>query len=172
MLYGFDVTKNKTGTVRTKSLFLELSYLDPSSAVFTLKDEDHVYKGRSFTSLSKMFTAMVPSDPTEYDFAETLFGSWAVWETVRKSPLIHPHYVRWKREAEVKVKSEAIRSIVDEMKTGGKSSFSAAKLLLDRGWIEKSTATALAKEIEDKEMNTEAVKLLGEDAERLGLKVN
>lgn len=171
-MYGPEVTKNSNGVVRTQSLFLELSYNDPVNAVFTLKDEDYETKGKGYTSLSKLYVSMVPSDPTEYTFAQIVFGSWSIWEAIRKSPLIIEHYTRWKREAEVKIKSQAIQAIALEMSEGGRSSFSAAKLLLDRGWIEKTTATRAAKKAYELAMDNEALQLLGEDAERLGLKVN
>jgi hypothetical protein len=58
------------------------------------------------------------------------------------------------------------------MNDGGRSSFSAAKLLLDRGWIEKTTASKKKKQSEEAALNNEALQLLGEDAKRLGLKVN
>ena len=58
------------------------------------------------------------------------------------------------------------------MKSNGRSSFSAAKLLLDKGWLDKDTASVAkgklkAKEVEDE--NKAALNLLNEDAERLGL---
>ena len=172
MLYGTDKTKNSNGTIRTKSLFLELCYDDSSAAIFTLKDDDHTYKGKHFASLSKLYVSMVPSDPTEYQFAQAVFGSWNVWDTIKSSPMVNKEYQRWKKEAEIKVKSQAIQAIATEMKEGGRSSFSAAKLLLERGWLEKTTATKAKRAVEEKEMNNEAIRLLGEDAQRLGLKVN
>lgn len=172
MLYGFDKTKNSKGVIRTKSLFLELVYLTPEHAVFTLKDEDHIHRGVNYTSLSKLYMSMVPNDPTEYTFAQTVFGNWHVWDTIRNAPQLRDHYLRWKKEAEIKVKSEAIKAIATEMNEGGRSSFSAAKLLLERGWIEKTTATKKKRQQEEEDLNNEALQLLGEDAERLGLKVN
>ncbi len=172
MLYGFDKTKNSKGVVRTKSLFLELVYLTPENAIFTLKDEDHTHKGVHYLSLSKLYMSMVPNDPTEYTFAQTVFGNWHVWDTIRNAPQLKGHYKRWKREAEIKVKSQAIMAIAQEMNDGGRSSFSAAKLLLDRGWIEKTTASKKKKQSEEAALNNEALQLLGEDAKRLGLKVN
>ena len=76
------------------------------------------------------------------------------------------------KEVEVKVKSEAIKAIAEEMKTKGRSSFSAAKLLLDKGWLDKEAATVAKKKLkakEEEDMNKEALSLLSDDAERLGL---
>ena len=61
------------------------------------------------------------------------------------------------------------------MKEGGRSSFSAAKLLLDKGWLDKESATIAKTKLKAKEtddQNKEALALLSEDAERLGIKLN
>ena len=61
------------------------------------------------------------------------------------------------------------------MKTGGRSSFSAAKLLLDKGWLDKDNASQAKKKLkakEEQEQNKQALSLLSQDAERLGIKVN
>jgi hypothetical protein len=175
VLFSSELTRNPNNVVRTKSLFLELCYLNPEFAIFTTKEEDHHHNGKVYVSLSKLYLSIVPSDPTEYDFSQVVFGSWHTWDVIRSSPQIKPFYNRWRKEVEVKIKSKAIQAIAQEMAEGGRSSFSAAKLLLDRGWIEKDTVSVAKKKLmekEEEELNKEALSLLSEDAERLGLKVN
>ena len=175
MMFSMDQIKNIRNKPRTKSLFYELSYDDPSDSIFTLKEEDIVAHGRPMMSLHKVYMAMVPNDPTEYEFAMTVFGSWDCWKAICNSPPLKPHVNKWRKEAEVKVKSEAIKSIAEEMKTGGRSSFSAAKLLLEKGWLDKDTASQAKRKLqakEDEELNKEALSILSEDAQRLGIKIN
>jgi len=172
MLFGPEYTKTVKGVVRTKSLFYELSYSEPQHAIFTTKEDDIERNGSTYLSLGKLFCSMVPQDPTEFTFATTVFGSWHVWEVLRESPQILPYYKRWKREAEIRVKSEAIKAIAEEAKSGGRSSFTAAKLLLERGWIEKESASKAKQKLQQKEeqdMDREALKLLNEEAERIGI---
>jgi hypothetical protein len=105
----------------------------------------------------------------------TLFGSWEIWQDFNKSPVLKPYIARWRKEAEIKVKSEAIKSIAEEMRSGGRSSFGAAKLLLERGWLDKEAASQAKRKLqekEDEELDKEARTLLSEDAERLGIRVN
>tara|TARA_R110000782_G_scaffold265611_1_gene359467 strand:- start:71 stop:430 length:360 start_codon:yes stop_codon:yes gene_type:complete len=118
--------------------------------------------------------SLVPNDPTEYEFAMQVFSSWDCWTAICKSPPLKPHIDKWRKEAEVKVKSQAIQSIAEEMKSGGRSSFSAAKLLLEKGWLDKDNASkAKAKlQAKEEEINKEALSLLTEDAHRLGIKIN
>ena len=172
MLFGTKYTKTIKGVVRTKSLFYELSYTDPTHVIFTLKDEDVEHNGNTYVSIANLYRSLVPQDPTEYTFAMAVFGNWHVWEVIREAPQLKPYISRWRREAEVKIKSEAIAAIATEMKEGGRSSFTAAKLLLERGWIEKEPASRSKQKLQEKEeqdMDREAMKLLGEEAERLGL---
>ncbi len=61
------------------------------------------------------------------------------------------------------------------MKEGGRSSFSAAKLLLEKGWLDKDNSSQAKKKLavkEQEDQNKQALALLSEDAHRLGIKVN
>jgi len=168
--------KGDTSKIRSVSLFYELCYDRPEHAVFTLKEDDHqADNGKTYISLHKLYVNLVPNDPTEYEFALTVFGSWDVWLTIKKSPKIRGEYDKWRREAEVKIKSIAIRHVAEEMKSGGRSSFGAAKLLLEKGWLDKETGAKAKEALRQKEQEEEdkqALSLLSDDASRLGLKVN
>lgn len=174
-MFTVDQLKGPNGKIRTQSLFYELSYNDPSDVIFTLKEQDVEAHGKHYVSLHQLYVSMVPADPTEYSFAMTVFGSWDIWSAICKSPLVKPYVNKWRKEVEVKVKSQAIQAIAEEMRSGGRSSFSAAKLLLEKGWLDKDTASQAKRKLEAKEeeeQNKQALSLLSEDAARLGIKVN
>tara|TARA_R110000868_G_scaffold166543_1_gene400555 strand:- start:73 stop:603 length:531 start_codon:yes stop_codon:yes gene_type:complete len=166
-----DVTNKQL----TKGLFYESSYENTANVIFTLKPDDIEVRGHTYVSLNKLYVSLCAADPTEYTFSQVVFSSWDIWDTLRRSPYLKNEVARWRREVEVRIKSEAIRAIADEMKTGGRSSFSAAKLLLDRGWLDSDTASAAKSKLQKKEeddLNKEAMSQLSDDAERLGLKIN
>jgi len=174
MMFSTNQLKGPNGKCRTKSLFYELSYYDTTDVIFTTKEKDIKVDDKVYVSLHQLYVSMVPNDPTEYDFAQRVFGSWDIWQTISKAPQIRPYVNKWRKEVEIKVKSQAIQSIAEEMKTGGRSSFSAAKLLLEKGWLDKDNASQAKKKLqakEDEEQNKEALNLLSEDAERLGIKI-
>ncbi len=174
MMFSTNQLKGPNGKCRTKSLFYELSYYDTTDVIFTTKEKDIKVDDKVYVSLHQLYVSMVPNDPTEYDFAQRVFGSWDIWQTISKAPQIKPYVNKWRKEVEIKVKSQAIQSIAEEMKTGGRSSFSAAKLLLEKGWLDKDNASQAKKKLqakEDEEQNKEALNLLSEDAERLGIKI-
>jgi hypothetical protein len=162
-LFTMNQLKGPNGKCRTKSLFYELSYYDTTDVIFTVKDKLYV-------SLQQLFIKMVPNDPTEYEFAQAVFGSWDVWKTISEAPQVKPFVNNWRKEVVVKIKSQAIQAIAEEMKSNGRSSFSAAKLLLDKGWLDQAKKKLQAKEQE--EQDKQALSLLQNDAQRLGLKVN
>jgi hypothetical protein len=104
-----------------------------------------------------------------------VFGTWDIWDTIRTNPSLRRYYSKWREEVDVRIKSEAIRSIAEEMREGGRSSFTAAKLLLERGWIEKVNPYDRKSERQKQKETTldrQAMQMLSKDAERLGLKVN
>ena len=173
-MFTFEQLKTSNGITRTKSLFYELSYHDPECAIFTTKEKDIEVNGRTMVSLQQLYVAMVPNDPTEYEFAQAVFGSWDVWEKIKKAPQLSVFIKKWQNEVEVKVKSQAIQAIAMEMKEGGRSSFSAAKLLLEKGWLDKDNASQAKKKLQQKEQHDQdkqALALLSEDADRLGIKI-
>ncbi len=174
-LFTMSQLKGPNGKCRTKSLFYELSYYDTTDVIFTTKEQDITVKDKLYVSLQQLFINMVPNDPTEYEFAQAVFGSWDVWKTISEAPQLRPHVNQWRKEVVVKIKSQANQSIAEEMKTGGRSSFSAAKLLLDKGWLDNDTASQAKKKLQAKEReeeNKQALSILQDDAQRLGLKVN
>lgn len=173
-MFNQDLFKNDGGKVKTKTLFYEIGY-ELDSALFTIKEEDIVVEGKHLVSLYKLYMALVPQDPTEYTFAKSVFNSWEIWTKVANSVAFRGYVKEWRKEIEVRIKSDAIKAIAEEMKSGGRSSFSAAKLLLEKGWIDKEPSSAAKKKLqqkEDEETSRAALSMLQSDAERLGLKIN
>ena len=174
MMFNEKQLRTSQGKLRTKSLFWELSYFEPEHVIFTLREEDLVKNDKTYVSLRKLYLSYCCSDPTEYTFAWSVFGSWETWQQLARSNYVKENVGTWRREVEVKIKSEAIRSIAEEMRTGGRSSFGAAKLLLERGWLDDKNASKAKEKLkakEEEELDKQALSLLSEDAERLGIKV-
>lgn len=174
MMFTERQLRTPQGKLRTKSLFWELSFFDPQHVIFTLKENDLQKDGKTYVSLRKLYLSYCVTDPTEYTFAWSVFGSWDTWQQLSRSNYVKKDIESWRKEVEVKIKSEAIRSIANEMRDGGRSSFGAAKLLLERGWLDDKSASKAKEKLkakEEEEMDKQALSLLSEDAERLGIKV-
>lgn len=146
-------------------LFLEHKY-DSDQAVYTLSEHDKVYDGKDFPSLKRLY--LEHEDPTEYDFATTYLNSWKQWKKLCGNGEFKKHVEEWREELEVKLRSQAIRDIIDM--TANEASFSAAKWLADRGW-EKRGAGRPTKQEQEKRYNQDR-KLsdeFSEDFKRLNL---
>lgn len=121
------------GTWLTRGLFLETSYMDQSGVIYTLKDEDDLE--RNLPSLYKLYMAC--EDLTEYEFAVTHLGGWEHWQLIAESAFFKPYVTKWRKELEIKIKSRALKALMDEALAGGKTGFSANKFLIEKGWVER-----------------------------------
>lgn len=127
--------KDHVGAYRTSSLFFETnqSTLEP---VFTLKKED-LYKDdgeKVYYSIYPLYMSI--ADPTEYDFALAVFGSWHQWEKILEGTKIRAVVQQWRDELEVKLRSEALQSIA-RLAQDDQRGFQAAKYMAEGGWKQK-----------------------------------
>lgn len=141
------------GAARTQSLFLETSYGDPSNAIYTLKPRDHVYKGKKFPSIKRLF--LEAEDPTEYNFAYTYFLDWDHWQQIKKNKLIASYMKGWAEELEIRARALGIRTMFDLALDGDKPNFQAAKFIADGGW-DKRTPGRPSKEAIERETRIQA----------------
>lgn len=120
--------KDYKGAFITQSLFLEIGY-DTDFAVYTFKEKDHEYKGKVYPSIKRLY--LEHEDPPEYDFATTYFYSWNHWQRLCGNKIILKEISEWREELELKLRSQAIKDIIDNSAEG---SYQASKWLADRGW--------------------------------------
>jgi hypothetical protein len=125
--------KDSRGHPLTQSLFLEFGY-NLEYAVFTTQDEDYEHKGKTYISLKALYIAH--EDVVEYDFATTYLLNWKHWQRICKNKLFKEHVEEWRFELELKMRSQAVKDIVD-FSTGDKG-FQAAKWIADKGWDKRS----------------------------------
>jgi hypothetical protein len=107
----------------TQSMFLEIGYTD--FAVFTTKDNDYTYKGKVYPSLKKLYLEY--EDPTEYAFVQEYLSGWSQWKQLCNNQQTLKFINEWREELELKLRSQAIRDMIDQSADGG--SFQASKWL-------------------------------------------
>lgn len=138
------------GKPLTQALFIEYQY-DPKYALYSLKDYDHTYEGVLYPSLKKLYLA--EEDPTEYIFVSRHLGSWYQWKRMQQNKMVVSHINQWRDELELKLRSQAIRNMID-MSTSEDGNFSAAKYLAEYGW-EKRKAGRPTKEEKERHLAVE-----------------
>lgn len=125
----------------TQSLFLEIGYMD--SAVYTLKDQDHEYNGKTYLSLKRLYLTI--ADPTEYEFATTYLLGWKHWLRLCENKAVRSHIDEWRIELEVKLRSQGVKAAMSSAMAGN---YAAAKWMADRGWDTRGKGRPSKDEIE------------------------
>jgi hypothetical protein len=155
-----------------KGLFYETTGMDKSTVLYTLKDEDHL----GYPSLARLY--LETGDPTEYKFAIKYFESYDHWLQISSADWFVPYLNSWRRELEVKMKSEALANIIEESRNKKSASFfTVNKFIVDKGWEPKEGQTKRGRPSKD-EISAEAYRIanerdkLDEDFERLGIRAN
>lgn len=119
---------------KTSDLFIELAKVDlRDTALYSIKSEDCYDQGQVYPSLHKLYVDF--GDPTEYYFANQYCLNLAHWREVYSHPLILPYVERWREELELKIKADALRSIVAASKGENKDAIQAARYLLQQEWF-------------------------------------
>lgn len=119
--------KNASGAYLTLNLFYETS-LDKTQVVYTLKERDHA----GFPSLYLAY--MSANDPTEYSFATTYLDGWTHWERLLKAGWFKGYVDAWRKELELRLRSEALIRIRASASSESKEAFQANKYLLNGQW--------------------------------------
>jgi len=87
------------------------------------------------------------NDPTEYTFAIAAFGEWYHWKVISELAWMQEHIEKWRAELEIKMRSEAVKVILEEAKSG-KGKYNAAKFISDAGWRPKTKGRPSKEEVQ------------------------
>lgn len=154
---SFKPTKDQLvddrGMALSQGLFLEIGY-DTKFAIYTLKDDDFKYKGKTYPSLKRLYLEM--EDVHEYNFSNKYLLNWKQWKKLLGNQQVKKHVDEWREELEVKIRSQAFHDIFHQ----SESSFQAAKWISDKGYEKRSAGRPTKKEKErqlniDKRINDE-----------------
>ena len=103
--------------------------------------------------LRSLYVSMTINDPTEVSFVEAVFdGDFNWWFRLSGTAWFQKYLKDWRREADIKRKSQAFEAIVEEAKSGGRNALQAARYLIDEPWKKSRTKEA----IKEKQETTEA----------------
>jgi hypothetical protein len=120
-----------TGQLLVRTMFYELAF-DHDLSLLTLKYDDHTLpNGRTLLSLPKVYLEYCVNDPTEYTFAQALFGSWSVWAQLQKTKNLQNILSALREEVTVARKAIAFGTLADQ----ASSNVTAAKYLIEEPWV-------------------------------------
>lgn len=124
--------KNASGAHLLKPIFFEYDDAEHLQSVYTLKDYDHEYNGKSYPSLRKLYVEM--EDPTEYEFACKYLDGWTHWKKLSTASFFKPYLKEWREELEVRLRAQALNRMKVRATSDTKDSMQADKILLVGGW--------------------------------------
>ena len=179
-------SQRKTGNnkYRVGSLFLETNTSYNLHPFFTVYAEDKEMDGkavvqegpvddskpRTYVSMKLLYMQHY-YDPTEYQFVQNVLGDFKIWESICANPTLSKYVEEWRKEAEIKLRSEAIKEVVEVAKNEGAKGFTAAKWLAEGKW-KTGTGAGRPKNREDEtenEINSKLSKEVQSDLTRLGI---
>lgn len=152
---------DSSGKPLTQGLFLEIGYSE--SAIYTLKDSDHEYSGRTLPSIKRLYLGM--EDTTEYEFANKFFLGWSHWQRICNNKILRKHIDEWRIELDLKLRARAVKLMIEQADGGG---YQAVKWLADRGWDIKKVGRPTKEDIESEKKTIAKVESeYGSDVYRL-----
>lgn len=157
----------RTGNFFTQALFLELAYANPVNAIYTLKDEDYEYNGKTYKSIKRLYLDI--ADPTEYEFAQQCFSGWNHWQRIcNKTKALAPYIEEWRAELEVKLRSKGVKNLIKEATSTNKGAMQAAKWLADKGWADKRAGRPSNEQVDGEIKSQARIKAaVADDLERI-----
>lgn len=177
-----DPFRAPNGSLLVKGIFFETNRStseakgfargEETRGIYSLKDTDHTYEGRTYPSLKRLY--LEEADLTEYAFATKYLSSYAQWVRLCQASWFKEHLQAWRTELELQITSQALKRIVDEALEGGKNAYNANKFIVEKGWISKTSepsrrgrpskaeiAKAAAEEVFSDQQTQDALKRLG-----------
>lgn len=124
--------RNSGGNLYVRQLFYEMTG-DKSSVLYTLKDRPWA----GYPSLYQLY--MGKEDMFEFDFANEYFEGYDHWQLIAQAKWFEEYVSRWRHELALKVQSQALVRLINDSKSGSRSSAASNKYLLDKGWLSDVT---------------------------------
>lgn len=117
----------------------QLAASGPEAAVYTLKEYDYTWNGKTYLSLKRLY--LEACDPTEYNFANKYLCDWRHWETICALEWFKPHVEEWRKELQLKLRAAALAGMIEDANGTGREAQAARKYLLDGGWEKRNVQT-------------------------------
>lgn len=178
--YEFSELKDKMGRYRTLSLFWEYAFMNNNreeenviDPLFTIKDQDIVRDDILYPSLKKIYMSYDHVPGYEYEFAMDVFNSWNHWDKLASTSTsdLKNMIKGWREELEIKLKAQAIKSLISTSRMDDAKGFNAAKYLADKGYAPQRGRPSKEEVEKEKRIQAGVSKDLEEDMKRLGLSV-
>lgn len=168
--------KDPQGRFRTGSLFWELRRKEDGRderlpPIFTTKEEDFTVDGVTYKSLKKVYMSYDHIPGFEYDFAMDTLGSWDHWQRLCTNGEISKLIKDWRTELEIKIKAEAMKTVLAQSRDREKG-LTAARTLLGEEHKGAKRGRPSKEEVQRQQKIEAGIRdNIQEDMDRLGISV-
>lgn len=176
MSFNNNVTNNPMkdvrGAWRTSSLFYE--YPDNGyTPLWTIMDTDrhNAEQNVLYPSLKQIYMSYEHVPGNEYDFALAVIGSWEHWLRLCKSPRLRDMIASWREELEIRIRCNAVKSIMRTSVEGNAAGATAARWLAEKGYSPSRGRPSKAEKEGLLKQDARIQDELEDDLERVGLKL-
>ncbi len=122
-----NAAKRASGEWRTK-------YKNASGQHYTLALFEGQHKVYSLAELGELYVEY--EDLLEYEFAEKYLDGWSHWEKLLACQPIRVHIDKWREELDIKIRSRALRHIMEEASDPLNRSFvQANRYLIEKSYL-------------------------------------
>lgn len=168
-----DVMLDKMGRFRTTSLFWEYRKdAEKYPPLFTTKDRDYTVDGVTYRSLKAIYFSYDHIPSNEYEFALDVFGSWEHWIWITTKSQLKGMFASWREELEIKIKANAIRTIIQQSRDPEKGLAAARMIASGEHKGETKRGRPSKAEVErERKIEAGVRDNLEADMERIGLSV-
>jgi hypothetical protein len=132
MLFTHEQLYSAQGHRLTRSLFKETAKAGDTPIMSLGR-----FPKADVVQLFPIYLELAADDPSEYEFAIHVFGTYGQWQLIADSAWMKPYIEEWRQEADVRRKSTAFRRIHEEVTAGERSAYTAAKYLIEEPWKDK-----------------------------------
>ncbi len=128
--------RDSRNRLKSQSLFFEFNQTD-EPAMYTVKENDYEHEGYKYISLKRLY--MEEEDPLELLFARKHLDCYDQWLMLLNNKNVRVHIDKWREELEIQMRSKALKELYTTAMNEGSRGTTAAKTILDRGWLDKAT---------------------------------
>ncbi len=171
--YDYSVFRDDLGRFLTTSLFIEKAYRSDEKfkPYFTLSNRDKEVEGVTYFSLKKIYFAYEHVPGFEYDFAMDVFGYWEHWVKLTEESSLRKMFQEWRDEYEIKLKAQAMRSLIAVSRVADPKGVAAAKYLAEKGYVSRKGRPSKEEIERQRKIDASVRDNLDEDMQRLGLSI-
>ncbi len=160
--------KDELGRYRTLSLFCEFDSKGYEQ-YFTLSNEDREIDGKIYISVYKKYMEYFHVPGQEYDFANEVLGGWKHWCRLCANAQLYKEIALWREEMDIKLRSTAIKSLINTSFENNAAGANAAKWLAEKGYELKRGRPSKAEREGYLKQEEKLKDVVDEDLERVGL---